>query len=72
MGDTGTPSTLVSFTVELEIDNEVWQANYGTTGSETSQDIRRYMRNVIDELVRNYLDTSGNEGLVNVIAGDPK
>lgn len=67
MSATGT--TRVKFTVEMEIDNEVWQNNYGLaepTPENIRADIRSYMRDVIDELVSRHVESTGNEGLVHV------
>jgi hypothetical protein len=69
MSNNGTASTTVTFTVDLEIDNEVWQMNYGLddpTPKNIREDILNYMQQVIQELVERHIDSSGNEGSVHV------
>ena len=65
----GTPTASLTFTVDLDIDTEVWQGNYGLfcpTPKNLRDDIRSYMQEVITELIEQHLDRSGNEGLVHV------
>ena len=64
--------TRVEYTVEIVMDNDVWQMNYGLndpTPKTISDDIREYMRQVVEELVKQHIDGSGNAGTVAVGGG---
>lgn len=67
MSNNGTPTASLTFTVDLDIDTEVWQMNYGLNDlTNIREDIRSQMQEVITELIEQHLDTTGNEGLVHV------
>lgn len=64
MNSTKPKVTTAKFMVKLEIDNEAWAMNYDP--NDVGADIRTHMGEVIQELIVQYLRTSGNEGSVNV------
>lgn len=59
-----TKSTVVRYTVEMEVDNEAWDLNYAPDN--VGDDIRIYMQTIIEEVIKQYIETSGNTATVKV------
>lgn len=53
----------VKYEVAVQVDPDLWNLNYQTgDATETSSDIQTYMGTVIEELVTDYLNRTGNRG----------
>lgn len=55
-----------TFTVTVDVDGAVWARNYGTGPDDTASDIHGAMRGAIEQLIRDYIETTGNVGTVTV------
>ena len=60
---------VTKYAVEIVIDDEAWQANYGENDSlfAVAEDIRKSMASVVAELVDEWIKNSGNVGAVRKI-----
>jgi len=60
---------VTKYALEIVIDDEAWQSNYGENDSllAVAEDVRKSMASIVTELVNDWIDKSGNGGAVRKI-----